>query len=113
MNQLDLLFEPPSPVRKPQPSARRSDPATSHAAAAKHAGQAATNRERCVDAVYALYRKETGGPTAAEVAALCKDFDAYEANRRLPDAEKLGQVKKGPARRCRIKGSKCVTWRPA
>lgn len=91
---------------------RHSDPETSKEAAIRHVGQSALNRERCVDAVYALYRKEDGGPTAAEVADWCKDFDAFEANRRLPDAEKQGQVKKGAARKCRVKGTKCCSWEP-
>ena len=96
--------------RRQKPQSRPTDPATSHQAAENHerSGKAATNRAKISNAVYAAYSTDAGGPTAAE-AAIVAGLGRYEASRRLPECT---DVQKGPARVCRVLGSRCVTWEP-
>lgn len=106
---------------------RSSDPETSQEAALRVLAAAKEERERYVDAVYTLFRKAAGGPTAAECAKwlypdateaeLYKHFQT--ANRRLadsartkPDDKAEYPLKHGPPRKCQVKNSKCVTWEP-
>lgn len=86
--------------------ARRTDPSTSHEAAAKieRAGRAQTNRTKCFEA---LLRQD--GQTSAEVAVMA-DLDRHEAARRLPELRDAGQVRNGDKRRCAITNSFALTW---
>ncbi len=38
-------------------------------------------------------------------------LNEYQIRRRLVDLEDAGKVQKGPARACRIRGTKMVTWK--
>jgi hypothetical protein len=125
MNQLDLFAAPPlasgqmSPSERASQEARRregeakarsSDPQSSHEAAQRmnDSGKAKAHVEHVTDHVW-----KQPGLTSREIAELpdC-DLDRWEVARRLSDAEKLGQVKKGPKRKCKVAGTLAVTWRP-
>lgn len=88
--------------------ARRSDPATSHAAAEEHAstGRLESNRKRVLDLVVEYPRR-----TAVELFHLAGEtIERHEVSRRLADLTKLGRVRKGPARVCRVNDRRMSTW---
>lgn len=89
-------------ARAAEATARRTDPASSHAAAAEMnaSGAAKRQREAVVDLVF-LHP----GRTSKELAKL-SDLDRYQIARRLPEAEKAGQVER------REDGSRECTWWP-
>lgn len=92
------------------PLARKSDPASSHQAAAEHrcSGRAVTHAEIVLRAV-----TESPGCTGHELAA-ATGLDQVEVIRRLGDLQRAGRVKKQPADRlCRVKpqSRQCV-WFP-
>ena len=89
--------------------ARMTDLFTSHEAAreVEASGHAATQREACLRAVLG-----NPGRTSAEIAA-AEGFDRYVAARRLPELRKMGFVKNGSARICKIQGRMSFTWWPA
>lgn len=95
------FFEDP-----PVAAARKSDPATSHLAAAsvEASGHAETHRQLCLRVVSAQ-----AGLTSAEIAVKA-GLDRHEAARRLADLERGGEVRKGTVKLCSVCGSKCVTW---
>lgn len=99
MSQLDLFQHRPEPKAK----ARRTDPATSHEAAAKmNQGGAAYQRERVCDLVY-----QHPGATAHELAEL-SDLDSVQISRRLPEIEEVE-----PRRQRGCCCPKCLNGRPA
>ena len=105
MQQRDLFEHGlAEPLAASQPAARRTDPASSHDAAerVRKTGAASRQRERVIDLVYMH-----PGKTSKELAELCQDLDRYQIARRLPEAEKAGEVKRKAAGRneCR--------WYPA
>ena len=83
---------------------RRSDPATSRAAAEQHEAKAASHREVLLAAV-----RKHPGKTAAELAAIT-GLDYHESARRLPELRKSGHIVRGEARTCSIRGNECQTW---
>ena len=87
--------------------ARVSDPMTSHLAAAEHelSGKAATHRELCLKAV-----RKYPGLTSFEIDNALGVNEV--AHRRLPELRKMGLIKNGLARKCRIKNTMCMTWWP-
>lgn len=91
------------------PAARRSDPETSHLAAAQHtaSGERAYQLAQAVAAVRTL-----PGRTSFELA-LATDLDRYMLARRLPEAITAGAVKKGDQRACKVTGRQALTWWPA
>lgn len=95
--------------RERTPIARRSDPATSKAAAADVTASGA--RDRQVNAVAAAVRRWPG-KTSNELGAIAGDMDRYVAARRLPEAEKIGLVRRGEARVCAVSGKRAITWWP-
>lgn len=99
------LFEMDLP-RGPQATARRTDPATSHEAAAEHN---ASGRAQAHAAMVMEQVRWQPGSTAAEIGA-ATNLGHHEAARRLADLEHAGKVRKGPPRECRVKGSKMTTW---
>lgn len=91
------------------PMSRRSDPVTSHLAAAEH--MARGKRGQHVAAVVEAVRKHPGN-TSAELAPLC-GLERHETARRTADAEHAGAIRKGEARKCTTSGRLAVTWWPA
>ena len=103
--QLDL-FADPAPVVVGHAQARKSDPATSHQAIAEHeaSGKAESHRQRILENI-----KVVEGRTFGEIAVAVR-LDAVEVMRRLNDLRKAGEIQKGYARVCRVKGTHCLTW---
>lgn len=87
----------------------RHDPDTSRQAArrAVASGSVDDHVRRVVAAV-----RTRPGMTSAELAQHA-GLERHEAARRLPDAEKRGLVRKGPARKCSLSGRAAVTWHVA
>ena len=88
--------------------ARRTDPATSHQAAAQveARGTAASQRVIC------LLRVQTGpGQTAAEIAEW-SGLERHVPSRRLPELRAMGLVRNDDTRLCRITGNRSMTWEP-
>lgn len=90
--------------------ARRSDPSTSHEAAAvvNVTGSADSQRSLCLQFLIA----RPGGWTAAEIAAELGQ-DRHTPSRRLPELRATGHVVNGPARLCRVQKSRSLTWEAA
>lgn len=92
----DMNTAPPHcrSLREPQAAARRTDPASSHAAADEHekSGKAATRRARLENAVYA-----NPGKTSKELAEIT-GLERHEASRRLPEIERMGAIHRREAR---------------
>lgn len=104
MNQLDLLL-----TGAPRfPRARLADPSSSHqaAAAGEKSGRLAAQMAQVLSAV-----RQFVGHTSRELA-LAMQADRYLVARRLPELERLGEVRKGEIRDCRAGGRPAVTWWP-
>jgi len=86
--------------------ARRTDPATSHMAAAfvNKSGTAATQRAKCLAVV-----KRQPGLTAAEIAEIT-GLERHNPSRRLPEMRKDGLVANGEHRMCRVVKRLSMTW---
>jgi hypothetical protein len=91
--------------------ARRTDPVTSHLAAAEAERNGTIGHQQ--EIVAALVRKHFGN-TSAELAWSddAKGLDRYAIARRLPELERLGLVRKGEPRICSESGRLAVTWEP-
>jgi len=89
--------------------ARTSDPSTSSEAAQDLVASGKLN-DQCRAVLAAL--KESPMSTSAELGSRlpCGDKSRYVAARRLPDLEKLGMVRRGPARKCFVNGTNAVVW---
>ncbi len=85
--------------------ARRTDPETSHAAAAGHvaSGANAAQRAACLRVMSHV------GMTSDEIAAAA-GIERHASARRLPELERAGLVSRGPARLSRVGGRSGVTW---
>ena len=94
--QLDLTF----------PASRRTDPQTSFLAE-KELNDTGSRSLQARQVLEVLMRNE--GRTSRELAWI-GEMDRYLVARRLPDLEKVGLARKGPARRCDQSGRKSVTW---
>lgn len=102
--QLDLLAS-----GSPRfPRARRSDPTSSHsaAAAAENSGQLAAQMALVKSAI-----RQFAGFTSRELAGKMH-ADRYMLARRLPELERLGLVRKGKIRICMAGGRPAITWWP-
>ena len=99
------LFEA---TQLPHALARRTDPWTSHAAAAEVEGRsiAAGQRRLCLEEV-----RRHPGATAAEVA-VATGLERHAPSRRLPELRAEGLVSNGPARVCSVQGRASITWWP-
>lgn len=88
--------------------ARKTDPSTSHEAAARaEKTTAAAHREKCLSYVFL-----DPGHTAAEIAKAI-GIDRYAASRRLPELRDTNRIENRMKRICKILGSWCITWYPA
>ena len=105
-----LLFPLPShEVKQPchdLPSCHTDDPGTSFDASDRLAksGRLHTQRQAVLEAL-----RQCDGATHAELGAFMGVHWLTPA-RRLPELARLGLVRKGEPRICRVKGSKCTTW---
>lgn len=90
------------------PIARRTDPLTSHEAAADITESGVRGRQMA-DVLTAV--KRYPGRTSAELGSVSR-FDRWVAARRLPELEKKGLVVRGEARKCRITSKRSITWWP-
>ena len=109
MSEQRLLFPTSAdagPAYGGGPLTHRDDPETSREAAEhlKQSGRLGAQQE----AVLATLR-ECDGSTHAELGRVM-GCDWLVAARRLPELERAGLVRKGKARICRVKGSRCTTW---
>jgi CRP-like cAMP-binding protein len=108
MHQLALNLDTPpaSDFSNAKKRAKRSNPATSHEAAAKvtESGTAAAHCAKCLAVVRA-----NPGLTAVEIADAA-GIDRHAASRRLPELRGKRLVKNGDVKVCN--GSKHMTWWP-
>jgi hypothetical protein len=90
------------------PAARRTDPETSHLAAAHIIANGARghNQRQAAEAV-----RNFPGRTSRELAAECK-MDRHELARRLPECKRAGAVFIGAVKTCSISGRQALTWWP-
>jgi len=94
------------------PAARNTDPVTSHLAIEQmnKSGNRVTQQDLVRNIV-----EDMPGKTAAEYAQELQkrghDLEHVQVQRRLSDLDFLA-VEKGERRKCSVKGSKMVTWRP-
>jgi len=88
------------------PIARKTDPVSSHEAAAEvtASGARATQQAEVLRGV-----KEYPGRTSKELAHLI-GCDRYLVARRLPELARKGLVQRGHMVTCKIGGRKAVTW---
>jgi len=86
--------------------ARRSDPASSHAAAARmnRSGRTKSQCERVLTALRAY------GPCTSRELAFLSELDLQMIRRRLPDLEFAGAARRNGERRCRQVGGPAIEW---
>ncbi len=96
-------------ARADAPIARRSDPASSHAAAVhmRRSGKRLAQQDHAAAAVRAF-----PDHTSFELAMLTR-LDRYMLARRLPEIAREGRVDRAPMRHCTVTGRLAMTWRPA
>ena len=86
------------------PLSRSTDPVTSHQAADGLAASGTWSKQKI--AVYqCLFNHD--GATAGEIN---KYLGEYVANRRLPEIERTGYIKRGKPRKCTVAGTNQTTW---
>jgi len=109
------LFDPDPPALPVAavPATANADPGTSAVAEAEHT--ASGRREAHARITLALVRANPGatGWELWELAAPGQRAalgNGHELYRRLNDLRRLGEVRHGPKRTCRIKGKLMVTW---
>jgi len=105
----DLLFDiPPEPKsgNQRQPLTHRGDPQTSREAAEhlRRSGRLGAQQQAVLEAL-----RQRDGSTHAELSE-AMGIHCLTPARRLPELERMGLVRKGSARVCRIKQSRCCTW---
>ena len=104
MTQRDLFdHSVREPLAQPVASARKSDPPSSHEAAARveERGVAGRQRQQVIDAVW-----KWPGKTSKELAELDGELDRYQFGRRLPEAEAMKEIHR------RQDGSSELRWWP-
>lgn len=87
------------------PAARRTDPETSHIAAARAAGFVETHAAKILAALADLQEH-----TAGEIGAVC-GLTVVQVDRRMHELEKAGKVTRYKSRFCRATGATMQTWR--
>jgi hypothetical protein len=107
-SQFDLFPEPTKPAASVHPLARRTDPASSHAAAKEAIDSgAAVNQMR---ELVTWLRGHGGFFTSLEISRF-SNMDRYNVARRLPALERAGFVERGKIRACSITGRPSIEWR--
>lgn len=102
MHQLDLVEAMSGVVERPR--ARRTDPHTSHQAAARILPKLREQQEAVLEAV-----RRFPSSTAVELAQAA-GLDRYLISRRLPELASAGYVRRMPPRACRVNGRPQTTW---
>ena len=89
-------------------AARRTDPESSHAAAAHitRTGKRGAQQDQATAAV-----RQFPGCTSFALA-MRTGLDRYMLARRLPECESAGRVRRGELRHCRVTGRLALTWWP-
>lgn len=90
----------------PHPGARRTDPDTSYAAAARHPMGRATDRFSAL----AIHGANPDGLTDFELAALMQRQQT-SAGKRRGELRDLGYIEETPRRRAAPSGSPAIVWR--
>jgi hypothetical protein len=98
------------------PGTANADPITS--AEAEQRVTASGRRKRNVDIALAILRRNPGSTGHELFAAATEDErrelgDFPEIYRRLNDAKHSGQARQAEVRKCRVKGTRMITWEPA
>lgn len=85
---------------------RKTDPETSAEAAERivTSGAADAQRQKVLEAL-----RQMDGLTSAELAHVMR-ADRHMVGRRLPDLRRIGAVKQGAKRICRVNGTNAMTW---
>jgi DNA-binding transcriptional ArsR family regulator len=93
----------------PVARARNTDPVTSHIAAAtvERTGVASTQRAQILH--YVAHHPDL---TASEIAEGL-GIERIIPGKRLPELRDAGYLVNGAERTCRVRGTKCMTWRAA
>lgn len=104
MIQTSLFDDPPKVVAR----ARKSDPETSHLAAAEveNNGTASAHRSIIVD-----YLKQHPGKTNAEIAE-GSGLDYARVHKRMSELEREGQIIRGAQRKCSVHQRLMIAWYP-
>lgn len=98
------LFDGP----EPRELARRSDPGTSHEAAAEHVASGNNAAQRLAVLQWVRFAP---GRTSDELAHLM-GVSRHVTGRRLPDLERQGLVRRGEPRVSKVGGRRGLTWWP-
>lgn len=106
--QLDL-FAHPAPRAIATPAARRTDPISSHLAAAQHTASGARSHQQDMAASAV---RQFPARTSFELA-MATGIDRYMLARRLPECALAGRVARGPMRHCSVTGRMAMEWLPA
>ena len=97
------------------PMAKATDPKTSHVAASRHVVGALSLRRRQVYDATVQFPAETSNELGLRMTQLFPDLElraaAASPQKRLPELEKLGLVRRGRPRKCRSSGYLAHTWR--
>ncbi len=109
MNEQSFLFDMPAEAKtddEPKPLSHRGDPQTSYEAAEalRRSGRLAAQQQAVLEGL-----RQCDGATHGELGAFMGVHWLVPA-RRLPELERAGLVRKGEARICTVKGSRCTTW---
>jgi hypothetical protein len=98
---------PENLFERDEPRTRRTDPFTSALAARELLSSGAFAKQK--QAVYQALQWNDGA-TSAELSRAMTAQDRYLCSRRLPDLERAGLVRRGPARKCKATHRRCITW---
>lgn len=100
------------------PRARRSDPETSHLAAAR-VDDLARQQAAAVLVAVKMWPDKTSLELAGNIEWAAGRgrwtgpvLDRHDIARRLPELERAGLVRRGAARKCQRSGNKALTWEP-
>ena len=104
----DRLRKEESVNRRSYPTARLTDPPSSHAAAQEmeRTGRRVAQCEAVLETV-----KRHPRQTSLELSQLSR-LDRYTVSRRLPELERRGLIRRGPTRDCTVNGRPMLTWEP-
>ena len=97
------------------PMARRTDPTTSHVAALRHVATALSLRRSQVYDAVVQFPDQTSNELGLRMTELFPDLELRAASaspqKRLPELEKLGLIKRGEPRTCKSSGYQAHIWR--
>lgn len=103
--EMDVRSRTPATRFDELPLFRRSDPPESRAAARRIAPKLGDLHRWAIDVV-----RRYPGRTATELTELAGELDPRRLNRRLGELAKLGRLRRGQPRPCRITDRRAATW---